>query len=80
MPKAIPTIAASKTPANYEAALRELEALVAQLESGDMPLEQLLSGYQRGAVLLKFCRDGLEAVEEQIKVLDATGLKTWTPE
>ena len=80
MPKAIPTIAASKTPANYEAALRELEALVVQLESGDMPLERLLSGYQRGAVLLKFCRDGLEAVEEQIKVLDATGLKTWTPE
>ncbi len=80
MPKAITTIAASKTPANYEAALRELEALVAQLESGDMPLEQLLSGYQRGAVLLKFCRDRLEAVEEQIKVLDATGLKTWTPE
>ena len=80
MPKAITTIAASKTPANYEAALRELEALVAQLESGDMPLEQLLSGYQRGAVLLKFCRDRLEAVEEQIKVLDAAGLKTWTPE
>ena len=45
-----------------------------------MPLEELLGGYQRGAVLLKFCRDRLEAVEEQIKVLDATGLKTWTPE
>ena len=80
MSKATTTTAASKAPANYEAALRELEALVAQLESGDMPLEQLLGGYQRGAVLLKFCRDRLEAVEDQIKVLDATGLKTWTPE
>ena len=80
MPKATTTIAASKAPANYEAALRELEALVAQLESGDMPLEQLLSGYQRGAMLLKFCRDRLEAVEGQIKVLDATGMKTWMPE
>jgi exodeoxyribonuclease VII small subunit len=67
-------------PANFEAALEELEQLVAQLESGDMPLEQLLGGYQRGAELLKFCRDRLEAVEGQVKVLDQGALKTWTPE
>ena len=67
-------------PATYEAALQELEKLVSQLESGDMPLEQLLSGYQRGAELLQFCRDKLEAVENQIKVLDAGMLKPWTPE
>jgi exodeoxyribonuclease VII small subunit len=67
-------------PISYEAALEELEQLVARLESGDMPLEQLLSGYQRGAELLKFCRDRLEAVEGQIKVLDQGALKTWTPE
>jgi exodeoxyribonuclease VII small subunit len=67
-------------PPSYEAAVKELESLVGQLESGDMPLDQLLSGYQRGALLLWFCRDRLEAVEDQIKVLDATGLKTWTPE
>ncbi len=67
-------------PATYEAALLELEKLVGQLESGDMPLDQLLSGYQRGAELLKFCRDKLQAVEDQIKVLDAGALKPWTPE
>jgi len=67
-------------PATYEAALLELEKLVGQLESGDMPLDQLLSGYQRGAELLKFCRDKLQAVEDQIKVLDAGTLKPWTPE
>ncbi len=65
-------------PVSYEAALQELEQLVAQLESGQMPLEQLLSGYQRGAQLLGFCRDKLTAVEDQIKVLDESGLKTWT--
>ena len=65
-------------PASYEAALQELEQLVSQLESGQMPLEQLLSGYQRGAQLLGFCRDKLAAVEDQIKVLDDAGLKTWT--
>ena len=43
-----------------------------------MPLDQLLGGYQRGAALLKFCRDRLEAVENQIKVLDDGVLKPWT--
>ncbi len=64
-------------PAHYEAALQELEQLVTKLESGDMPLEQLLTQYQRGAELLKFCRDRLAAVEEQIKVLDQGTLKPW---
>jgi exodeoxyribonuclease VII small subunit len=83
MPKASsPPAAAAEfaAPANYEAGMQELEQLVARLEGGDMPLGQLLSGYQRGASLLKFCRDQLEAVENQIKVLDSGVLKTWTPE
>ena len=64
-------------PATYEAALQELEGLVARLDSGQLPLDQLLTGYQRGAQLLKFCRDRLEAVENQIKVLEGTELKPW---
>ncbi len=64
-------------PASYEAALQELEGLVSRLESGQLPLDQLLAGYQRGAQLLKFCRDRLEAVETQIKVLEGTELKPW---
>ncbi|CAM3572679.1 exodeoxyribonuclease VII small subunit [Polaromonas hydrogenivorans] len=64
-------------PASYEAALQELEGLVGRLESGQLPLDQLLAGYQRGAQLLKFCRDKLEAVETQIKVLEGTELKPW---
>ena len=68
------------TPVSYEAALEELERLVGLIESGQLPLEQLLTGYQRGAQLLKFCRDKLEAVETQIKVLEGTELKPWVQE
>lgn len=69
-----------KPPASYEAALAELDQLVAKIESGQLPLEQLLAGYQRGAELLQFCRDKLQAVEDQVKVLEAGVLKTWTQE
>lgn len=72
--------ATSPVPATYEAALTELEQLVGQLESGAMPLDQLLSGYQRGAHLLQLCRDKLQAVEDQIKVLDEGTLKVWKPQ
>ena len=64
-------------PASYEAAIEELEQLVARLESGQTPLDELLAGYQRGAGLLKYCRERLEAVEDQIKVLDDGVLKPW---
>lgn len=67
-------------PASYEAGLQELERLVNDLESGQMPLDQLLGSYQRGAALLGFCRDKLQAVEDQIKVLDAGSLKAWSAE
>ncbi len=70
----------SKTPASYEAAMEELDQLVGQIESGQLPLDQLLSGYQRGAQLLQFCRDKLQAVEQQIKVLDEGVQKPWTQE
>ncbi|MGE4239733.1 exodeoxyribonuclease VII small subunit [Ramlibacter sp.] len=74
------TRASNTPPASYEAALSELEQLVGQIESGQLPLEQLLAGYERGADLLKYCRDKLQAVEDQIKVLDGTTLKPWTQE
>lgn len=70
----------TQPPASYEAAMEELEQLTARIESGQLPLEQLLSGYQRGAELLNFCRERLQAVEDQIKVLDAGVLKPWAGE
>ncbi|WP_435531586.1 exodeoxyribonuclease VII small subunit [Ramlibacter aurantiacus] len=71
---------APSTPPDYETALAELEQLIGKIESGQMPLEQLLAGYERGAELLNFCRDKLQAVENQIKVLDEGRLKPWSTE
>jgi exodeoxyribonuclease VII small subunit len=68
----------SAEPASYEAALAELEQLVAAMEAGAMPLDHLLDNYKRGASLLAYCRNRLKAVEDQVKVLDDGQLKDWT--
>ncbi|MDT8989302.1 exodeoxyribonuclease VII small subunit [Curvibacter sp. APW13] len=76
MPKAPPSTAtAVEAPASYEAALAELQRIVEALESGSMPLEQMLSSYQRGAELLNFCRGKLQAVEEQVRLIDGSVFK-----
>ena len=68
--------AASDAP-TYEQALAELEALLQAMEAGKLPLDQLLASYQRGAELLQLCRARLQAVEEQVKVLEDGQLKPW---
>ena len=68
-----------KDPATYEQALSELDRLVMQMEGGQLPLDELLDGYRRGAELLAFCRGRLQAVEEQVKVLEDGQLKAWAP-
>ena len=67
----------SSEPASYEAALRELESLVASMEGGQLPLEGLLASYRRGTELLQYCRSRLEAVEQQVKVLEDGQLRPW---
>jgi exodeoxyribonuclease VII small subunit len=67
-------------PASYEAAVAELDRLVAAMETGQMPLERLLASYRRGAQLLAFCRERLQAVDEQVRVLEDGQLRPWSPE
>ncbi|GAB4042183.1 MAG: hypothetical protein Fur0014_14260 [Rubrivivax sp.] len=69
---------APAAPATYEQALAELDRLVQAMESGQLPLDQLLDSYKRGAELLQFCRGWLEAVEQQVQVLEDGQLKPWS--
>lgn len=72
------TAAHSKEPASYEQALAELDRLVEQMEAGQLPLDRLLEDYRRGAELLNYCKARLEAVEEQVRVLEEGRLKPWS--
>ena len=61
------------TPAKntFESALKELESIVSQMESGQLPLEQSLAAYKRGTELLQFCQKSLAEVEQQVCMLNS---------
>jgi exodeoxyribonuclease VII small subunit len=65
-------------PSNYEQALGELEALVTAMENAQLPLDELLRSYRRGAQLLQFCRARLQDVEQQVKLLERGELEPWS--
>lgn len=79
MAKTSSSTATAAAPASYEDALSELDRLVNAMEAGQLPLDRLLEGYKRGAELLSFCRARLEAVEQQVKVLEDGQLRPLTP-
>ncbi|MFA7623551.1 MAG: exodeoxyribonuclease VII small subunit [Pusillimonas sp.] len=62
-------------PQDFETALAQLEALVARMESGELPLEQSLAAYERGVELSRICQRLLDAADEQVKVLQGNLLK-----
>ncbi len=71
---------AKSAPKSFESALDELEKLVSDLESGNLPLADSLAAYKRGAELLKFAQGELTAVEQQVKMLEGDVLKPFQPE
>ncbi len=56
-------------PLSFEAALDELEQVVRQLESGDLPLEESLRIFERGTALSASCRKQLEEAETRVEIL-----------
>ncbi len=65
---------------SFEDAMGELEAVVGQLERGDVPLEESIKLYERGAALKKRCEEKLKDAEEKVAAitLDGDGKATGT--
>lgn len=62
---------AQKKPENlsFEQAMSELEHVVLQLESGEIPLEEALKQFERGIALARATRQKLDQAEQQVKIL-----------
>jgi exodeoxyribonuclease VII small subunit len=56
-------------PVSFEAALKELEGIVKQLETGEAKLEESLQLFERGIRLSRFCSQKLEEAEKKIEML-----------
>jgi exodeoxyribonuclease VII small subunit len=54
---------------DFESSLLELEAIVSLMESGNLPLEQSINAYKRGAALLQSCQKSLGDAEQQVRIL-----------
>ena len=54
---------------DFEKSLTELEALVARLEQGDVPLEEALKTFERGVALTRQCQTALRTAQQKVEVL-----------
>ncbi len=54
---------------SIEQAMERLEALVEAMESGKLPLDQLITGYEEGVKLVRQCQERLDAAEQRIQII-----------
>lgn len=66
----------NEPPPSFEAALAELEKIVASMEAGKLTLEQSLAAHKRGLELAQYCQSVLAQAQQQVKVLEESTLKT----
>ncbi|HVV45207.1 MAG TPA: exodeoxyribonuclease VII small subunit [Bryobacteraceae bacterium] len=66
-------------PGNFESSLDELEKVVKELESGDLPLDRSLQLFSRGMQLSETCRKQLEEAETRVEQLIRRE-GSWQPE
>ena len=56
-------------PLSFETGLQQLEAIVKEMESGELPLERALELFERGMKLSDACRKQLEEAESRVEIL-----------
>lgn len=69
--------AKKKSPLAFEAALTELEAIVGQLEQGELSLEQSLQCFEHGIALARGCQQILRDAEQKVEQLLETQPTQW---
>ena len=57
----------------FEKALARLEKIVAEMEAGKLPLEEMIGRFEEGQTLIKFCTKKLNEVERRIEILVKKG-------
>jgi exodeoxyribonuclease VII small subunit len=57
------------TEINFETAMDRLEKIVGQMESGELPLEELIVRYEEGMNLVKVCQERLASAEQKIEII-----------
>jgi exodeoxyribonuclease VII small subunit len=67
--------AEEKPVASFEAGLQELESIVKQMESGELPLERALELFEKGMQLSESCRKQLQEAETRVEILVRKGDK-----
>jgi len=65
----------SDTPFDFEKSLSDLEQLVADMESGDLSLEESLKKFENGIQLIRNCQGALNEAEQKVEILTKEGLK-----
>jgi exodeoxyribonuclease VII small subunit len=58
-----------ETEPNFEGAMERLETIVEQMESGKLPLEDLIVRYEQGMNLVKICQERLANAEQKIEII-----------
>ena len=64
-----PSMETPSTEIPFEQALEQLESIVEAMESGDVPLAELLAKYEQGTQMLKVCELRLKDAEMKIEIL-----------
>ena len=59
----------TEAPLPFEAGLQQLETIVKEMESGELPLERALELFERGMKLSEACRKQLEEAETRVEIL-----------
>ena len=56
-------------PKSFEDAMARLDAIVAKLEEDKLPLDEMLSRYEEGIALARYCGEKLEAAEQKVRLI-----------